>query len=153
LLSHAPVSQATREVYHGRTDKGRAVSDPTCEPVSHGNEIIFHADADLSDTFRDSFSVAVLAILARRICQMNPAKANTKGPSQVEVISSAIETSLGGLLTALFKKEHYVDVKLFPRGVELIEVQAKVGLPNAPLVDFQLKIAGPGPHAGAAIAG
>ena len=64
---------------------------------------------------------------------MNPAKANTKGPSQVEVISSAIETSLGGLLTALFKKEHYVDVKLFPRGVELIEVQAKVGLPNAPL--------------------
>jgi len=47
----------------------------------------------------------------------------------------------------------YVDVKLFPRGVELIEVQAKVGLPNAPLVDFQLKFAGPGPHAGAPIAG
>ena len=83
---------------------------------------------------------------------MSSAKADTQArPSkeQVDVISTAIQTSLGGLLTALFKKEHYVEVKLFPQGVELIEVQAKVGLPNAPLVDFQLKIAGPGRHAGA----
>ena len=40
---------------------------------------------------------------------MSPAKANTQAiPSkeQVEMIRSAIQTSLGGLLTALFKKEH-----------------------------------------------
>ena len=83
---------------------------------------------------------------------MSPAKANTQAmPSkeQVELIRSAIQTSLAGLLTVLFKKETYLEVKLFPNGVDLIDVQAKVGLPSAPLVDFQLKIAGPGPHAGA----
>ena len=83
---------------------------------------------------------------------MSPAKADTQAnPSkdQVEMIRSAIQASLAGLLTALFKKEHYAEVKLFPNGVDFIEVQAKVGLPNAPVVDFQLKIAGPGQHAGA----
>lgn len=83
---------------------------------------------------------------------MSPAKTDTQArPSkeQLELIRSAIETSLAGLLTVLFKKETYAEVKLFPSGVDLIDVQAKVGLPNAPLVDFHIKIAGPGPHADA----
>ena len=86
---------------------------------------------------------------------MSPVKKGTQGgPSKEDIalIRSAIETSLGGLLTVLFKKETYLQVKLFPNGVDLIEVQAKVGLPNAPLVDFQLKIAGPGPHVDAQMA-
>ena len=85
---------------------------------------------------------------------MSPAKPDTQAsPSeeQVELIRSAIQTSLAGLLTVLFKKETYLAVKLFPNGVDLIDVQATVGLPNAPLVDFHLKIPGPGPHAGAPI--
>ena len=83
---------------------------------------------------------------------MSPAKANTQAiPSkdQVEMIRSAIQCSLAGLLTALFTKEHYAEVKLFPNGVDLIDVQVTVGLPSAPVVDFQLKITGPGQHAGA----
>jgi hypothetical protein len=86
---------------------------------------------------------------------MSPAKTEMQArPSkeQVELIRSAIETSLAGLLTVLFKKETYLEVKLFPNGVDLIDVEATVGLPNAPLVDFHLKIAGPGPHTGAPIA-
>ena len=49
---------------------------------------------------------------------MSPAKADTQAdPSkdQVEMIRSAIQASLAGLLTALFKKEHYAEVKLFQR--------------------------------------
>jgi hypothetical protein len=87
---------------------------------------------------------------------MSPAKTDTQAtPSkeQVELIRSAIETSLGGLLTVLFKKETYLEVKLFPNGVDLIDIQAKVGLANAPLVDFHIEIAGPGPHADAQMAG
>lgn len=63
---------------------------------------------------------------------MSPAKTDTQArPSkeQVELIRTAIETSLGGLLTVLFKKETYLDIKLCPNGVDLI--------------DFQIKIAGP----------
>jgi hypothetical protein len=78
---------------------------------------------------------------------MSPAKANTQAKEQVDLIRSAIETSLAGLLKELFLKETYLGVKLFPHGVGLIDVQAKVGLPNAPLVDFQLKIVGMGPDA------
>ena len=83
---------------------------------------------------------------------MSPAKANTQAiPSkdQVDMIRSAIQNSLAGLLKALFTKEHYAEVKLFPNGVDLIDVQVTVGLPSAPVVDFQLKITGPGQHAGA----
>lgn len=63
---------------------------------------------------------------------MSPAKTDTQArPSkeQVELIRSAIETSLGGLLTVLFKKETYLDIKLFPNGVDLIDFHIKIACP------------------------
>ena len=66
---------------------------------------------------------------------MSPAKTGTQASptkEQVELIRTAIETAIGGLLTALFKKGTNFEVKLFPNGVDLIDVEAKVGLPNAP---------------------
>jgi hypothetical protein len=46
-----------------------------------------------------------------------------------------------------FDEQTYLKIELFPKGIDLIDVEAKVGLPNAPLVDLHVKIAGPGPHA------
>jgi hypothetical protein len=82
---------------------------------------------------------------------MSPANTNRQAPTreQVEVIRSAIETSIGGMLEVMFKKQTYLKIDLFPKGIDLIDVEAKVGLPNAPLVDLHVKIAGPGSHAAA----
>jgi hypothetical protein len=81
---------------------------------------------------------------------MSPANTSRQAAptrEQVELIRSDIETSIGGMLEVLFKNQTYLKIELFPKGIDLIDVEAKVGLPNAPLVDLHVKIAGPGPHA------
>ncbi|MBR0867684.1 hypothetical protein ACVIWV_000441 [Bradyrhizobium diazoefficiens] len=82
---------------------------------------------------------------------MSPATSRQAAPTkeQVELIRSAIETSIGGMLEIMFKKQTYLKIELFPKGIDLIDVEAKVGLPNAPLVELHVKIAGPGSHAAA----
>ena len=70
---------------------------------------------------------------------MSPAKADTQArPSkeQVELIRSAIETSLAGLLTVLFKKETYLEVKLFPSGVDLIMLKQRLAYQMRRLLIF-----------------
>lgn len=82
----------------------------------------------------------------------NASKQSTMSKEQIEAIQAAIKSSIGGILEVLLKKELKEvksDIKLFPGGVELIDVEAKIGIPNVPVFDFHLKIAGPGPHAGA----
>jgi hypothetical protein len=84
---------------------------------------------------------------------MSPANTSSQSmlsENQIKAIQAAIETSIGGILKVLLKEkpqELKSDIKLFPNGVDLINVEAKIGIPNAPLFDFSLKIAGPGPHA------
>jgi hypothetical protein len=86
---------------------------------------------------------------------MSPANTSSQSmlsEQQIKAIQAAIQTSIGGILKVLLKeepKEVRSDIILFPKGVDLISVAAKIGIPNAPLFDFSLKIAGPGPHAAA----
>jgi hypothetical protein len=85
--------------------------------------------------------------------QMSPANASSQAmlsEAQIKAIQAAIEKSIGAVLEVLLKKELKEvksDIKLFPNGVDLIDVEAKIGIPNVPVFDFRLKIAGPGPHA------
>jgi hypothetical protein len=76
----------------------------------------------------------------------NTSRQTKMSKEQIESIRTAIETSIGGILAVLLNKQAYSDIKLFQNGVDLIDIEAKVGLPNAPLVDFHLRIAGPGAH-------
>jgi hypothetical protein len=66
---------------------------------------------------------------------------------QVNMIQAAVKTALGGLLTEILEKnaEPALRIDLFRHGVELIELEVQVGLPNTPVIDFKLKIAGPNP--------
>jgi len=72
---------------------------------------------------------------------------------QVEVIKTAVQDALGGLLTEILKNQNAqaVQGKLFPNGIELIDLAVQVGLPNTPIVEFKLKIAGPNPKQAASI--
>jgi hypothetical protein len=65
---------------------------------------------------------------------------------QNETAAKAIEKLVQEIFKTLFPDKGPLKVNaervLFPHGVELIDLGAKVGPPNAPLVDFHLKIAG-----------
>ena len=59
---------------------------------------------------------------------MSPANASRQtkiSKEQVEAIHAAIETSIGGIIAALLKKDAYSDIKLFGNGVDLIDVEKR----------------------------
>ena len=115
--------------------------------LSRGHQFIDDADGGENDSGCDSLGPAGISQYMEQ--KMSPANASRQtkiSKEQIEAIRAAIETSIGGIIAALLKKDAYSDIKLFGNGVDLIDVEAKVGLANAPLIDFHLKIAGPGPH-------
>jgi hypothetical protein len=65
----------------------------------------------------------------------------------IDKVKAAIQELVQKIFTTVFGDEVPVLAKadrvLFPAGVELIDIEAKLGPTSAPLFDFHLKIAGP----------
>jgi hypothetical protein len=66
--------------------------------------------------------------------------------NEVDRLRAAIENTVRECLKIVLKdsRELLIDtaIPLFPRGIDLIDVEAKLGPPSATVFDFHLKLAG-----------
>jgi hypothetical protein len=65
---------------------------------------------------------------------------------EVDKLRAAIENTVRECLTIVLKDSRKLlinaKIPLFPRGIDLIDVEAKLGPPSATVFDFRLKLAG-----------
>jgi hypothetical protein len=66
--------------------------------------------------------------------------------NEIDRLKAAIEATVRESLKIVLEDSRKLlvntDIKLFPRGIDLIDVEAKLGPPSSTVFDFHLKLAG-----------